>query len=213
MSERLNTDGRQTVDLAHEEARRLGHGHVGTEHLLLGVLAGRAGQAARVLMSAGASLEACREKVAEAVGTKRLEDRGSAMVLTERASRALERAGRLALRLGADQAGSEEILLSVLDVEGTAGQVLRGLSVDVAALRSALAIQIRNGSPPEPLAALPSPLPTQGPGPLCAACGARLESTLAHRVLRAQGDHDPEASYDIVYCSACGSSVGLAARG
>ena len=51
---------RRLVVLAEEEARRLGHGHIGTEHLLLGIMADEESEAARALVAAGATLDASR---------------------------------------------------------------------------------------------------------------------------------------------------------
>jgi Clp amino terminal domain, pathogenicity island component len=129
--ERFSDLGRRVVAVAQQEAKRLDHGHVGTEHLLLGILAVGEGTAAAALVDAGVKLEGTRQKVAEAVGP----DHGGArhdgeLPLTDRARRSLERANRLSIRERDDEVDPEHILLSVIQVEGRAGQVLRGLGVD-----------------------------------------------------------------------------------
>ena len=56
------------VVLAQEEARMLGHNHIGSEHLLLGLLHEQGGTAAQVLASAGITVEAARSQVEELAG-------------------------------------------------------------------------------------------------------------------------------------------------
>lgn len=59
---------KKLLDLAQEEAGRLGHGYVGTEHLLLGLLAEGEGIGAVVLRSLGCSLDSLRGQVLETIG-------------------------------------------------------------------------------------------------------------------------------------------------
>ena len=63
MFERFTSQSRRVVVLAQEEARELNHGWVGTEQLLMGLLAENQGAAARVLASADITLEAVRREV------------------------------------------------------------------------------------------------------------------------------------------------------
>ena len=150
MLDRYSAEARKAVALAHDEAHRLGHPYIGTEHLLLGLLAEGDNAAARSLQRAGASLALCREKVAEALASRsgpraRSDLTGGPselLEMTDRATRALDRAGRLSARLKSDEVQTSHMLVSVLDVEGTAGQVLRGLSVDLTAVRDGLAGQV-----------------------------------------------------------------------
>jgi len=65
--ERFTEGARQVVVLAQDEARLLGHGHVGTEHLLLGLVREREGVAARVLAAFDMTEESVRAKVAAIV--------------------------------------------------------------------------------------------------------------------------------------------------
>ena len=62
-------------------------------------------------------------------------------IFTARAKRAIERASRFSLQRWR-HVGTEHLLLGVLDVEGTACQVLRGLGVDVAGLRRTIDIEV-----------------------------------------------------------------------
>jgi ATP-dependent Clp protease ATP-binding subunit ClpA len=198
--ERFSDQARNAVELARTEAGRLGHGHVGTEHLLLGILAEGDNPAAVALTGVGASLAGCRELAAEAVGEQSPPIAGTEARLTQRANRALERAARLALRRRDPQVETSHVLLSVLDVEGRAGQVLRGLAVDLTALRAAL-----DGQPvtePAPASAA-DPADRERVAPRCAHCQAPLADTLAHQALTTDGQ-----PYLVVYCSACGTAVG-----
>src|SRR6266699_2221797 len=61
---------RSVLQLAREEAARLHHGYVGTEHLLLGVLREEKGIGAQVLTDAGVTLETARSEVLRVLGTK-----------------------------------------------------------------------------------------------------------------------------------------------
>ena len=241
MLDRYSEDARRAVALAEKEARRLGHGHIGTEHLLLGLLAEGNNPASRSLQRAGASLALCREKVTEALASRSgdsLRDPADTMELTDRASRALDRAGRLSARLKSDRVESSHVLLSVLDVEGTAGQVLRGLSVDLAAVREGLAGRATVGAPAKSgtsgkpagsqdvgveearseeagagvavsgLAVVdsesPVPAGVVGTGPVCATCGAPLDTSLGNAVVSSVAGVD----FDVAYCTMCGATLG-----
>ena len=71
MFERFTERARRAVVLAQEEARKLDHGYIGTEHLLLGLIREGEGVAARTLESLGISLKAVREQVVARVGRGR----------------------------------------------------------------------------------------------------------------------------------------------
>jgi ATP-dependent Clp protease ATP-binding subunit ClpA len=68
MFERFADDARDAVVRAQAEARRLGHDHIGTEHLLLGALGDPASDVARALAPFGLDLVRGREDVVEIVG-------------------------------------------------------------------------------------------------------------------------------------------------
>ena len=220
MLDRFDPAARRSVDLAAIEAQRLGHPHVGTEHLMLGLLAEGRNPAAGLLQASGAPLAACREKVSEALARRDLPvppPDAADLELTDRAARAIDRAGKLSLRLKSEQVGPAHLLLSVLDVEGTAGQVLRGLNVDLTVLRDDLAeMAINPGGPGEPEQAgeAHDPAPAEveedlvpiDRGPVCATCGAPLRSALSHTVVTAPDGAD----YDVAYCSSCGAGLGAA---
>jgi ATP-dependent Clp protease ATP-binding subunit ClpC len=131
------TDGaRHVVVLAQEEARLLGHNHVGTEHILLGLIHEEEGVACQVLESLGISLQGAREHIEEIIG------QGQAappvhMPFTPRAKKVLELSLRSAFELGRDYIGTEHILLGLVrEGEGVAAQVLQKLGTDLNRIRS-----------------------------------------------------------------------------
>ncbi len=96
--ERLTEHARQVVVLAQQEARRLKHDYVGSEHLLLGLLVVQDGVAARALASLGISLELVRERVVRMVGRGE-QDSPAAIPFMPRAKRLLALALEEALSL------------------------------------------------------------------------------------------------------------------
>ena len=182
MLERLSEASRAVVDLAGKEATRLGNQHLGTEHLLVGLVLQGDSRAAQALEAAGATIYAVRDKVAEAVARRSSGAGDGELTLTPRAQRALERASRFSLQARLSHVEPEQVLLGVLDVEGTAAQVLRGLGIDVSALAEAVAPPGQPQAtaavvPVAPAAAPPEP-ETDAVPPRCASCGAGLEATL-----------------------------------
>jgi hypothetical protein len=123
---RFTDRARRVIVLAQDEARELGHGFVGTEHLLLGLLAEGEGVAALALESLSISLEEARDRVEEIAG--RGQDAPAGYIpFTPPAKQVLERALREALQLGHHYIGTEHLLLSLLaDGDDIAAQVLAG---------------------------------------------------------------------------------------
>src|SRR5215831_40757 len=125
MFERFTNKARHVVVLAQEEARKLGHNYIGTEHVLLGLLGESDGYAFRVLESFGMSLDGGREEVRAIVGTGGTTPSGH-IPFTPRAKKTLELALREALQLHHNYIGTEHILLGVIrEGEGVGAQVMR----------------------------------------------------------------------------------------
>lgn len=218
MLDRFGEDARQVVARARDEALALSHAHVGTEHLLLGLLGGRRTPASEALVAAGASLTSAREKVIDALASRTTRQAVVAdrdLPLSDRANRALDRAGRLSLRLGADEVRPEHILLSLLTVEGTAGQVLRGLAVDPDAVKEALAAPGQSPAGHEIETAEPAPSPGAATAtaatPRCASCGASLAESLGRATVTVGSGPSTDEAH-VFYCTACGAAVGIAPR-
>ena len=135
MFARFTDRARRVVQLAQEQARLLNHRYIGTEHLLLGLLAEGEGVAAQVLESLGISLEAVRARVEELIGHGQTAPTGH-IPFTPRAKKTLELSLREALQLGHNYLGTEHILLGLArESEGVAAQVLAGFGADHARLR------------------------------------------------------------------------------
>ena len=118
------------VVLAQEEAQRLCHDYVGTEHLLLGLLRAEEGLAARVLESLDVTLELARALVVQIIGTGGVETEGQ-IPFTPQAKQALERSLREALSLGHNYIGTEHLLLGLVgDSEGVAVRILLDFDAD-----------------------------------------------------------------------------------
>jgi ATP-dependent Clp protease ATP-binding subunit ClpC len=127
MFERFTDRARQVVVLGQEEPRTLGHGYVGTEHLLLGLLLAEEGLAGEVLRTWGLSIEAVRAQVERLVDSPGKRARGE-IPLTPRAKKSLLTASRLeAGLLGEEAIDTEHLLLALLrEEEGMALRVLGG---------------------------------------------------------------------------------------
>ncbi|MEX1281258.1 MAG: ATP-dependent Clp protease ATP-binding subunit [Acidimicrobiia bacterium] len=148
MFERFTDRARRVVVLAQEEARRLNHNYIGTEHILLGLIAEGEGVAAKALQGMGISLENVREQVVEIIGQGQQSPSGH-IPFTPRAKKVLELSLREALQLGHNYIGTEHILLGLIrEGEGVAAQVLQKLGADLPKVRQAV-IQLLSGSPGE----------------------------------------------------------------
>jgi ATP-dependent Clp protease ATP-binding subunit ClpC len=135
MFERFTDRAQRVVVLAQQEARRLNHNHIGTEHILLGIIHEGAGVATASLESLGISLEAVRQQVEGIIG-QGLAAPAGAIPYTPRAKKVLELSLREALQLGHNHIGTEHILLGLIrEGRGAAAQVLVRLGADLARVR------------------------------------------------------------------------------
>jgi ATP-dependent Clp protease ATP-binding subunit ClpA len=138
MFERFTNRARHVVVLAQEEARRLHHNYIGTEHVLLGLLGEPEGIAARALEGFGMSLDSTRAEVEAIVGVGTGKATGH-IPFTPRAKKTLEYALREALQLHHNYIGTEHILLGVIrESDGVGAKVLREHSADLAPVRMAV---------------------------------------------------------------------------
>ncbi|MCI9887158.1 ATP-dependent Clp protease ATP-binding subunit [Micrococcales bacterium 31B] len=135
MFERFTDRARRVVVLGQEEARRLNHNYIGTEHLLLGMIHEGEGIAAKALEAMGITLELMREQVQESLGQGQHPPSGH-IPFTPRAKKVLELSLREGLQLGHTFIGTEHILLGILrEGEGVAAQSLVKLGADLAQVR------------------------------------------------------------------------------
>lgn len=135
MFKRFSVRARRAVVLGQEQARASRHDFMGTEHLLLGLLAEGEGIAAQTLQQAGITLDAARAEVEEIIGRGEETPRGH-IPFTPRAKKVLELALREAQQLGHNFLGTEHVLLGLIrETEGVAAQVLVKLDVNLNQLR------------------------------------------------------------------------------
>jgi hypothetical protein len=153
MFERFTDRARRVVVLAQEEARMLNHHHIGTEHILLGLIHEGEGVAAKALESLGISLEAVRQQVEEIIGQGQQAPTGH-IPFTPRAKKVLELSLREALQLGHNYIGTEHILLGLIrEGEGVAPQVLVRLGADLNRVRQQVIQLVHGYQGKEPAAA------------------------------------------------------------
>jgi ATP-dependent Clp protease ATP-binding subunit ClpA len=147
MFERFTEQSRRVVVLAQEESRMLRHNHIGSEHLLLGMLHEQGGTATDVLASAGITIEAARSQVGELAGPGDKLPTGH-IPFTQRAKKILELSLREALEQAKSYIGTEHILLALIrDADGTGARVLERLGVSLPALRQQVLDAARAAAP------------------------------------------------------------------
>ncbi len=116
---------RDAIKKAHDAACELGHGYVGSEHLLLGLIKEGSGVAAKALSGAGVTAEKVEDKIREITGTGEKLALNTELSLTPRSKRILELAAMEARRLGHNYIGTEHILMAIIrDGDGVAAQIL-----------------------------------------------------------------------------------------
>jgi len=137
--ERFTESARAVVVLAQEEARRLDHESIGTEHVLLALLHDAESIAGEVLTGFGLGLAALREDVEAAVG-RGAGTGGSQIPFAPQSKKLLELGLREALQLGHAYIGTEHLLLALVRDETTLGaQLLLRRGIDAGAVRIAVA--------------------------------------------------------------------------
>jgi ATP-dependent Clp protease ATP-binding subunit ClpC len=148
MQDKFTERVRKVMYLAREEAGRLQHDYIGTEHLLLGLIREGEGIAANVLTNLGLDLEVIRQTVESMVAAP-----GSSLTLgeipfTPKAKRVLELAIEEARQLGHNYVGTEHLLLGLIrEGEGVAARVLQELGVDRKKVRDET-LRLLGGPPP-----------------------------------------------------------------
>ncbi|HYR10000.1 MAG TPA: Clp protease N-terminal domain-containing protein, partial [Longimicrobium sp.] len=121
---------RKVLAMAREEAIRLQHDYVGTEHILLGLIREGEGVAAAVLNNLNVDLDQVQEKVEESVRRGKATIALGELPYTSRAKKVLEFAMAEARELNHSYVGTEHLLLGLLREEkGIAAEVLGQLGV------------------------------------------------------------------------------------
>jgi predicted dehydrogenase len=129
----------QVLALARREADRFNHNFVGTEHLLLGLVALNQGTAVAVLHKLGLDLETVREEVEKQVGTGPDQKTTGSIPFTPRVKKVLAFAAKEAKALNHTYVGTEHILLGILrQGDGVAARVLKNLDINIEQTRLAI---------------------------------------------------------------------------
>ncbi|MEQ8844274.1 MAG: ATP-dependent Clp protease ATP-binding subunit [Phycisphaerales bacterium] len=136
MFERFTDRARKVMGLANQEAQRLNHEYIGTEHILLGLVKEGSGVGANVLKNLDVDLRKVRLEV------EKLVKAGPEMVTmgklpqTPRAKKVIEYAIEEARSLNHNYVGTEHLLLGLLrEQDGVAAQVLRNLGLKLDEVR------------------------------------------------------------------------------
>jgi len=149
---------RKVLQMAREEAARLHHEYVGTEHILLGLIREGEGVAAAVLTNLNVDLEEIQQKIEETVKKgKAAAAAGPDLPYTSRAKKVLELAMTEARELNHSYVGTEHLLLGLLREEkGIAAQVLTDAGVNLEQSR-AETLRLLGSDMPQPTASAPTP--------------------------------------------------------
>ena len=143
----------EALRLSQEAAGELGHGYVGTEHLLLGLIREEEGVAHTVLTEAGLTDDMIVEIIKKSVGAG-LPGSNPAQGLTPRAKRVVELAMEDSMRGGYNYVGTEHLLAGILrEGNNMAVRILRTAGVDARHLYTALMQKL--GEMPRSQAAAP----------------------------------------------------------
>ncbi|PLR70228.1 ATP-dependent protease ATP-binding subunit ClpC [Bacillus sp. UMB0728] len=127
---RFTERAQKVLALAQEEAIRLGHSNIGTEHILLGLVREGEGIAAKALYALGLGSEKIQKEVENLIGHG--QDSSQTPHYTPRAKKVIELSMDEARKLGHSYVGTEHILLGLIrEGEGVAARVLNNLGVSL----------------------------------------------------------------------------------
>ncbi|MFB5284541.1 ATP-dependent protease ATP-binding subunit ClpC [Peribacillus sp. Hz7] len=127
---RFTERAQKVLALAQEEAIRLGHNNIGTEHILLGLVREGEGIAAKALYALGLGADKIQKEVENLIG--RGQDTSQTIHYTPRAKKVIELSMDEARKLGHSYVGTEHVLLGLIrEGEGVAARVLNNLGVSL----------------------------------------------------------------------------------
>ncbi|ALX49416.1 ATP-dependent protease ATP-binding subunit ClpC [Lentibacillus amyloliquefaciens] len=127
---RFTERAQKVLALSQEEAVRLGHNNIGTEHILLGLVREGNGIAAKALESLGLEVTKIQQEVEKLIGTGK--QPMQTIHYTPRAKKVVELSQDEARKLGHSYVGTEHILLGLIrEGEGVAARVLNNLGVSL----------------------------------------------------------------------------------
>ncbi|MDE2491865.1 MAG: NDP-hexose 4-ketoreductase, partial [Elusimicrobia bacterium] len=150
MSNRFTERAQRVILIAQEEAKRLNHDYVGTEHILLGLIALGEGVAAQVLANLGVDLRRVRSEIEKIVGTGDNVMLLGEIPFTPRAKKVLEYAVEEAQHMGHSYVGTEHLLLGLIrEEEGVAARVLENLGLRLDVVREEVLNLLGEGQQPQ----------------------------------------------------------------
>lgn len=127
---RFTERAQKVLALAQEEALRLGHNNIGTEHILLGIVREGEGIAAKALLALNLGTDKVQKEVESLIG--RGQEVAQTVHYTPRAKKVIELSMDEARKLGHSYVGTEHILLGLIrEGEGVAARVLNNLGVSL----------------------------------------------------------------------------------
>ncbi len=127
---RFTERAQKVLALSQEEAVRLGHNNIGTEHILLGLVSEGEGIAAKALQAIGLGADKIRDEVESLIGKG--SEVSQTIHYTPRAKKVIELSMDEARKLGHSYVGTEHILLGLIrEGEGVAARVLNNLGVSL----------------------------------------------------------------------------------
>ncbi|MCK5075485.1 MAG: ATP-dependent Clp protease ATP-binding subunit, partial [Calditrichia bacterium] len=131
MRQNFTSRVQKVIRLAKEEAMRLGHEYIGTEHLMLGIIREGEGIAVKVLRNLEGDVEPIREKLEEAAGPASGTLTLGNLPLTKRAEKVLKITYLEAKNFNSDIIGTEHLLLALLkESDSLASQALSAFNID-----------------------------------------------------------------------------------
>jgi len=158
MNGRFTEKAQRVLVYAQEEAKRMGHQVVGTEHILLGLIREGEGIASKSLLGIGLDMEKVRTQIEQLVGVAA--PYNGNIGFTPRVKRVLELANEEARRQGVNYIGTEHLLLGLIaEGEGIAARVLANLNVSPERIWKQV-VQLLGGKTEETV--MPSPNSGQG---------------------------------------------------
>ncbi len=148
MFERYTEDARDVLSHARQEAQKFHHDHIGTEHILLGLIEVKNGVAADILTHRSIDLKHAKQEVEKMVvpGTPEVDDKIPALPRTRHAHELIDDAVEEARNLKHNYIGTEHLLLALLyEKEGRGAKVLGNLGMGLDNVRQDVIDFVQSG--------------------------------------------------------------------
>ena len=127
---KFTTRAKKAIELAQDEAMKLGHNYIGSEHILYGLVKEGAGVASKVLSNQDITAEEVENKIIEMIGKEVVTN--AELGFTPRSKRVIENSFIEAKKLGYDYIGTEHLLMGILrEGDSIAVRILIDLDVDL----------------------------------------------------------------------------------